>query len=102
VLCNLLSNAAKYRHAARPARITIRTELVQKGVRLPVQDNGLGLSPEQIGKLFKMFGRLHPHIEGTGIGLYTIKRMVENYGGSISVESVPGTGTAFFVGFPLA
>ncbi len=102
VLYNLLSNAAKYRHGSRPVRITIRTELAGKGVRLSVQDNGLGLSPEQAGKLFKMFGRLHPHIEGTGIGLYTIKRMVENYGGSISVESVPGAGTTFFVGFPLA
>jgi signal transduction histidine kinase len=99
ILYNLLSNAVKYRHPDRICRVTIRTQRLERGVSLSVADNGLGLEPDQVGKLFKMFGRLHPHIEGTGIGLYTIKRMVENYGGSISVVSTPLEGTTFTVFF---
>jgi PAS domain S-box-containing protein len=100
VLYNLLSNAVKYRHPDRPAQVTLKTEKVELGVRLSVEDNGLGLTQAQTGKLFKMFSRLHTHVEGTGIGLYTTKRMVENYGGSIWVESTPGKGTTFKVVLP--
>jgi signal transduction histidine kinase len=100
VLYNLLSNALKYRHPDRAASVILKTQAVESGVRLSVADNGLGLTQEQAGKLFKMFSRLHTHVEGTGIGLYTIKRQVENYGGSITVESTSGKGTNFFVFFP--
>jgi signal transduction histidine kinase len=51
-------------------------------------------------KVFQMFKRLHTHVEGTGIGLYMVKQMVENYGGSITVESQLGQGTCFKVCFP--
>lgn len=48
-----------------------------------------------------MFKRLHTHVEGTGIGLYMVKRIVENNKGQITVESKPGAGTTFQVSFPL-
>jgi signal transduction histidine kinase len=51
-------------------------------------------------RLFGMFQRFHDHVEGTGIGLYMVKRMVENAGGRIEVHSQLGVGTTFFVHLP--
>jgi signal transduction histidine kinase len=65
-----------------------------------VQDNGLGLSAEQQGQLFRLFKRLHPHVEGTGMGLYLVKKILSHVGGSIQVESAVGRGTTFTVIFP--
>jgi signal transduction histidine kinase len=62
-----------------------------------VQDNGLGLDARQRQRLFSLFQRLHTHVEGTGVGLYMVKRMVENAGGTIAVESELGIGTTFTV-----
>jgi signal transduction histidine kinase len=67
---------------------------------LAVHDNGLGLSAEQQGQLYGMFRRLHDHVEGSGIGLYMVKRIVENAGGTIAVQSTPGVGTTFTITLP--
>ena len=67
---------------------------------LEVHDNGLGLAEHQLPRLFSMFQRFHDHVEGTGIGLYMIKRMVENAGGRLGVHSQLGAGTTFFVYLP--
>jgi two-component system, chemotaxis family, CheB/CheR fusion protein len=56
---------------------------------------GLGISEANIGKMFGMFKRLHSHVEGTGIGLYIVKRINDNAGGKIEVESEIGKGTTF-------
>jgi signal transduction histidine kinase len=69
---------------------------------LEVHDNGLGLAPAHLPRLFTMFQRFHDHVEGTGIGLYMVKRMVENAGGRIEVHSQLGAGTTFFVFLPHA
>lgn len=66
---------------------------------LSVQDNGLGLSTQQ-QRLFQAFERLHTHVEGTGVGLYMIKRLLVNAGASIAVASEPGVGSTFTVTFP--
>jgi signal transduction histidine kinase len=60
-----------------------------------VQDNGLGLAPEQQAQLFTMFRRLHSHVEGSGIGLYMVKKILENAGGKVEVESSVGKGSTF-------
>jgi PAS domain S-box-containing protein len=99
ILYNLLSNAMKYRSPDRPLLIRVRTEKEGDHIVLSVQDNGLGIKPQQRHKLFSMFTRLHTHVEGTGIGLYMIKRIIENNGGSIRVESELGKGTTFLVSF---
>jgi len=101
ILFNLLSNAIKYRHPDRPPVVSLRAYRPEAGgTRLEVQDNGLGLDPSQQSRLFGMFERLHDHVEGTGIGLYTVKRIVENAGGRIRVESELGTGSKFIVELP--
>jgi signal transduction histidine kinase len=99
VLFNLLSNAIKYRYPTRSPFIQVYSRKIGDEICLSVSDNGLGLHPEHLVKLFTPFKRLHTHIEGTGIGLYMIKRMIENHGGRISVESELGVGTTFHVFF---
>ena len=67
---------------------------------LSVKDNGMGLTLDQLKNLFTMFNRMHQHVEGIGIGLYSIKKMVESSGGKIDVKSEKGKGTEFLVYLP--
>ncbi|MGI4865972.1 MAG: PAS domain-containing protein [Janthinobacterium lividum] len=97
ILYNLLSNAMKYRHPDRVPQVQLRCRRVAEQAVLEVQDNGLGLSEEQQGKLFKLFQRLHNHVEGSGVGLYMVKRIVENAGGTIIVHSELSVGSTFSV-----
>ncbi|MGI4739018.1 MAG: PAS domain-containing protein [Janthinobacterium lividum] len=101
VICNLLSNALKYRAPERPLRVRISCAQEGQQVQLRVQDNGLGLDARQQSRLFGLFQRLHTHVEGTGIGLYMVKKMVENAGGTIAVQSQPGVGSTFTVSLAL-
>lgn len=100
LLYNLLSNALKYRAPDRPPRVRVRARPEGKLVRLTVQDNGLGISPAGQRKLFGLFERLHSHVEGSGIGLFMVKKMVENAGGRIFVESEQDVGSTFTVLLP--
>jgi signal transduction histidine kinase len=75
--------------------VKISTKKDAHGIMLSVEDNGLGLAPDEKDKLFIMFKRLHDHVEGTGVGLYIVKRIVENNGGKIEVESEKGKSTTF-------
>jgi len=99
VVFNLLSNALKYRHPSRPPQVQLRAYCEGDFAVLAVSDNGLGLDASGQNKLFGMFQRLHDHVEGSGIGLYMVKKMVENAGGHITVQSEIGTGTVFAVYF---
>ncbi len=99
VVYNLLSNALKYRHPDRPPRVRITCEAAGKHMVLTVQDNGLGLSEQQQTRLFQLFQRLHTHVEGTGVGLYMVKRIVEQAGGRITVQSQLGVGSTFTLVF---
>ena len=98
---NLLSNALKYRHPDRPPAVAIRCHQTATATELSVQDNGLGLSPEQQARLFTLFRRLHHHVEGSGVGLYLSKKIVENAGGTLTVRSQAGAGSIFTVLMPL-
>lgn len=99
IIYNLISNAIKYRSPDRTPKVEVRTRKVGKKIQLSIMDNGLGLEDGQVKKIFKMFKRLHTHVEGSGVGLYIVKRIVENNGGNISVESIPGKGTSFLIVF---
>ncbi|AHM58790.1 signal transduction histidine kinase with CheB and CheR activity [Flammeovirgaceae bacterium 311] len=99
ILYNLISNAIKYRSNDRVPEIHVSLHMLEGHPVLVVADNGLGLLPKQVPKLFSLYKRFHNHVEGTGIGLHIIKRMVENNGGRIEVESQYGKGTTFTVYF---
>ncbi|WP_299700146.1 PAS domain-containing sensor histidine kinase [uncultured Pontibacter sp.] len=97
VLFNLISNSLKYRSPDRDLVINIHTRLEEPYVRLSVQDNGLGIHKRHHQQLFTMFKRFHDHVQGTGVGLYMVKRIVENAGGRIEVESNEGDGSKFIL-----
>jgi signal transduction histidine kinase len=101
IIYNLLSNAVKYRHPDRPPVVQLRCRPAADGtVVLEVEDNGLGLSEGQQARLFGLFQRLHTHVEGTGVGLYMLKRIVDNADGTIAVRSQLGRGTTFTITLP--
>ncbi len=100
IVYNLLSNALRYHAPGRVPQIALRTSYAAGSLVLAVQDNGLGLDAEQQGKLFRLFKRLHPHVQGSGVGLYAVKKVVENAGGTIGVQSAVGEGSTFTVTLP--
>ncbi|PSR53555.1 chemotaxis protein [Adhaeribacter arboris] len=95
ILYNLISNSIKYRAAERPLQIKVSTEKVPGYAVLIVQDNGLGIEESQQSKLFGMFKRFHNHVEGSGVGLYIVNKIVQNAGGRIEVASKLNEGTTF-------
>ncbi|MBF9255100.1 GAF domain-containing sensor histidine kinase [Pontibacter sp. 172403-2] len=99
ILYNLVSNAIKYRSPERPAEILVKVDKVDEKTQLTVKDNGLGIPHHQQNKVFTMFKRLHDHVEGSGIGLYIVKRIIDNMNGQIRVDSTLNQGTTFTVIF---
>ncbi|MDO1446853.1 PAS domain-containing sensor histidine kinase [Rhodocytophaga aerolata] len=97
IFYNLLSNALKYRAQERKLAIKISCTPEENYSLLSFQDNGLGISLKNNSKLFGMFQRLHTHVEGSGLGLYIVKKILDNAGGKIEVESQVGAGSTFKV-----
>ncbi|WP_224995492.1 ATP-binding protein, partial [Cesiribacter sp. SM1] len=93
IIYNLISNAIKYHSPKRPPHINISTYQENDYTILSIKDNGLGLNNDQQAKLFHMFKRFHSHVEGTGIGLYIVKRTMDNINGKIKIESRLNEGT---------
>jgi PAS domain S-box-containing protein len=101
VFYNLLSNAIKYHQPGLPLKVLLSCYEQGQELVICLKDNGLGLSAAQQSKLFTMFKRFHSHVEGTGVGLYMVKRIVENRGGRIEVKSELNQGSEFTIYFPL-
>ena len=101
LLQNLISNGLKFKGERNPM-VTIDCQKKDKEYVFSVKDNGIGISKENLSKVFEMFRRLHTRdeYEGTGIGLATCKRIVNTWGGDIWVESVEGEGSTFFFSVP--
>lgn len=99
ILLNLLTNSIKYKSPERDPEITIRTEKSGDFIVLSIADNGRGISNDDQGKIFTMFQRVQKDddIEGSGIGLYLISKIITNADGKISVESEAGKGSTFKV-----
>jgi PAS domain S-box-containing protein len=102
VLSNLLANAVKFVAPGVTPFIRVWTEANEKGVRLFVRDNGIGIKPERQARLFRMFERLHPDLpyEGTGVGLAIVRKAATRMGGDVGVISEDGSGTTFWVQLP--
>jgi two-component system, NtrC family, sensor kinase len=98
VLDNLLGNAWKYSGKTAAARIEMRTETTGGELVYLVRDNGVGFDMAHATRLFQPFQRLHGQSDfpGTGIGLATVRRIVERHGGRVWAESAPGAGTVIF------
>jgi len=105
VFINLLSNAVKFTNQRAEARIDVeRIDAGAGQVCVCVRDNGAGFDMQYVDKLFGVFQRLHRDDEfaGTGIGLATVKRIVERHGGRVRVEAELGRGAVFYVTLPRA
>lgn len=100
IFYNLISNGIKYRKQGEPCRIFIESKKENGKLLLLFKDNGTGIDLKKQGdKIFGLYKRFHPNIEGKGIGLYMVKNQVETLGGKISLTSEPGVGTEFKLQF---
>jgi signal transduction histidine kinase len=101
---NLLQNAVKF--SAAPPRIEVVADRQDGQVRLVVHDEGVGIAPEALGRLFEKFYRVNDprlrNVAGTGIGLYLVRQVIEGHGGQVEVKSAVGAGTTFTLRLPLA
>ncbi len=104
VFQNLLGNAIKF--VAQGVKPVVEIAVTRDGgemVRITVTDNGIGIPPDARAQVFRIFERLHPEFQGTGIGLAIVHRAIERLGGKIGVEAAPtGTGTRFWFELPAA
>lgn len=100
---NLIGNAIKY--TPDGGRVELSLSVQEASVRFCVRDNGVGIPKERMGNLFQMFSRIKTpeveNIEGTGLGLFLVKSIVERFDGSVFVESEYGKGSSFGFLLPL-
>ncbi|MBN8579714.1 MAG: GAF domain-containing protein [Anaerolineae bacterium] len=105
VLQNLIDNAAKYMGNQPNPVIEIGLQGYEPETNKPifyVRDNGMGIAHEYHERIFRLFEKLDPDSEGTGVGLALVKRIIEFHSGRIWLESEPGKGTTFFFTLPNA
>jgi PAS domain S-box-containing protein len=103
VFLNLLGNAVKFAGSVRPdALITVAWRDLGDAYEYAVTDNGPGIAPQYHERIWEIFQRLtsRDKVEGTGIGLSVVKKIVESRGGTVALESVPGEGATFRLTWP--
>lgn len=101
--CHLFSNAIKYGPTDDAPMVEVRAERKDTMWEIEVRDNGIGIDPHHQDRVFEVFRRLQPQdkTEGTGIGLATVKRIIERHRGQVWLRSNPGVGTSFFLTLPV-
>jgi signal transduction histidine kinase len=100
VLLNLLTNAAKFARPGVPPVIRVQSRRVEGAWRVRVVDNGCGIPADRRAEVFSMFSRLNTAVEGNGIGLATVRRIVEMHGGRVGVDQGDGQGAALWFELP--
>lgn len=100
---NLFSNSIKYR-SERPLEIEVSFERLDNWAKVKIKDNGIGFDPVYKERIFEYMKRLHSHetYSGSGIGLYSCKKIVEAHGGKIWAEGILDKGAVFYLTLPLA
>jgi hypothetical protein len=98
---NLIGNAIKFNVRENPT-VEITAEIQEQECIIRVRDNGIGIHPKDIDRIFLIFQRLHPRDQytGSGMGLAFCKKIVERHGGRIWVETQPGEGSSFYFSLP--
>src|SRR5690606_24779224 len=100
IFFNLLSNALKYRSPDRQLEVLIKSRSLDNAIIISFEDNGIGIKKDKVREIFAKFTRVHDKkvaAEGVGIGLYLVKKIIENSGGEIEVESQFGKGSCFTI-----
>lgn len=98
---NLISNAIKYRKIdEETCCVSIRIDVTNEKAVIKFDDNGIGISQEDLNRIFEMFYRASEQSEGSGLGLYIVKNAVEKLDGQLIVNSKPGAGTSFEITLP--
>lgn len=101
VLLNLISNAIKYQDLEKTdPHLKIRVSSGARNAQILIEDNGRGIKPEYISRIFDMFYRASEESYGSGLGLYITKQVIEKLGGTIAVNSTFGWGTTFAITIP--
>jgi signal transduction histidine kinase len=98
---NIISNAIKYRNQTNGiGHLKITGKETDLFHNFEIEDNGIGIAPEHVTKVFEMFYRAHEGSQGSGLGLYIVKETITKLGGSIDVKSQVGKGSTFMIGLP--
>ncbi|RYY58646.1 MAG: GHKL domain-containing protein [Chitinophagaceae bacterium] len=100
ILFNLINNAIKYKADGRMPRVRIEAATKGSEVEIRVHDNGKGIETTNLEKVFDKYFRVEHNSDGTGMGLYLVKQLVEKDGGRIELKSIPGDGTEFRIILP--
>ncbi len=109
IMINLMDNAAKYSYEKGAVIVEIADSQKENFVSIKVKDHGVGIEPENMGRIFEKFTRIENHLtrktQGSGLGLYIVKDLIEKMGGQIFVESsteLPKSGSVFEILLPVA
>ena len=102
-LTNVIHNAFKYSSQQNEPQIHIEGRRSGQGYRFTIRDNGVGIDPQQKGQLFQPFVRLQSagHFSGEGLGLTTVKKIIERHGGTVDLDSSSGAGTTAIIDLPV-
>jgi signal transduction histidine kinase len=100
VIQNVIANAVKFARPGAPLEMQIHSEPIPRGWRVVVADNGVGVPPEMRRRVFSMFGRVDTRVQGHGIGLATVRRIVGAHGGRVGIDESPLGGAAVWFELP--
>ena len=103
ILSNLISNSIKYSDPEKESPfVKIKTEVVNNELKIEFSDNGIGIEPQHLDKIYDMFYRATEESKGSGLGLYIVNETIKVMKGKINIESVPKEGTHIKLGIPIS